>query len=290
MLSDAGIANGAIGKWHIAVGSPSHGFAEGKWGGYLGMPINYFAPFKLGFLPKDVPDGSYLPVYIRDAGVEFLERHRDERFFLYFSTYLPHDEIKNEDGSTLTAPDAVVSKYARKIAAMQKDGKDLAGHTNAVYAAMIEETDRSVGTIIDTLDALGRRETTLVIFISDNGGLSRYTSNRPLRGEKCTLYEGGIRVPMIASIKALAHPTRLWMAERLSEGELCVCELTDMVGSDFSTISRHLAVMKQVGIVEGEKRGKQVFYRLKVPCVLDFMRCVEAVIESQVKTQAALLG
>ena len=67
-------------------------------------------------------------------------------------------------------------------------------------SAMIEETDRSVGAIVDKLDALGLREKTLVLFISDNGGLDKYTSQRPLRGDKCTLYEGGIRVPMIASM------------------------------------------------------------------------------------------
>lgn len=201
VLSEAGIATGSIGKWHVSVGVPSHGFKEGKWGGYLGLPINYFAPFKLGFLPKDAPDGAYLPEYIRQAGVDFLTNHQNERFFLYFSTYLPHDEIKNEgEDSTLQAPKKVVEKYRRKIADMQKAGKDPQGHSNPVYAAMIEETDRSVGAIIDTLDELNLRDKTLVLFISDNGGLSKYTSNRPLRGEKCTLYEGGIRVPMIASM------------------------------------------------------------------------------------------
>lgn len=200
VLSEAGIANGAVGKWHIGVSSPSNGFKEGTLGGYLGLPINYFAPFELPFLPKDVPDGTYLPPLVRAAGVDFLERHQNETFFLYFSTYLPHDEIRNEDGSTLTAPEAVVRKYERKIAAMKAAGQDLEGHDNPVYAAMIEETDRSVGAIIEKLDALGLREKTLVLFISDNGGLSKYTSNLPLRGEKCTLYEGGIRVPMIASM------------------------------------------------------------------------------------------
>lgn len=207
VLTDAGIANGASGKWHVGVASPSNGFSEGKWGGYLGLPINYFAPFELGFLPQDVPEGSYLPTYIREAGIEFIERHQKEPFFLYFATYLPHDEIKNEGEESdtegmfrLAAPKPVVEKYEKKIAAMKQAGKDLQGHTNAVYAAMIEETDRSVGAIIDKLDAAGLRKNTLVLFISDNGGLSKYTSNRPLRGEKCTLYEGGIRVPMIASL------------------------------------------------------------------------------------------
>jgi len=90
-------------------------------------------------------------------------------------------------------------------------------------------------------------------------------------------------------LKALAHPTRLWMAEQLANGERCVCEFADVIDADFSTISKHLAVLKQAGIVEDDKRGKQVYYRLKVPCVLKFMSCVEAVIESQVKTQAALI-
>ena len=90
-------------------------------------------------------------------------------------------------------------------------------------------------------------------------------------------------------LKALAHPTRLWMAEQLAAGEMCVCEFVDQVDADFSTISKHLSVLKQAGIVEADKRGKQVYYKLKVPCVMNFMECVEAVIASNAKTQAALL-
>ncbi|MCK5914713.1 MAG: helix-turn-helix transcriptional regulator, partial [Deltaproteobacteria bacterium] len=81
-------------------------------------------------------------------------------------------------------------------------------------------------------------------------------------------------------LKALAHPTRLWMAEQLGGGERCVCEFVNEIDADFSTISKHLSVLKQAGIVADDKRGKQVFYRLKVPCVLSFMSCVEAVIEA----------
>lgn len=91
-------------------------------------------------------------------------------------------------------------------------------------------------------------------------------------------------------LKALAHPTRLWMAEQLSAGERCVCEFVDQIDADFSTISKHLSVLKQAGIVEDEKRGKQVYYTLRVPCVLNFMECVEAVIESNAKAQAELVG
>jgi arylsulfatase A-like enzyme len=201
VLSKAGIANGSIGKWHLSLAPSQQGFSESKWGSYLGLPINYFSPFVLGYLPQDVPDGSYLPKYVREAGVDFLEKHQKEQFLLYFSTYLPHDEIKNKDeDSTLSAPKAVVDKYTKKIAATKKAGKDLLGHDNPVYAAMIEETDNSVGAIMQKLDELGLRKNTLVIFISDNGGVSKYTSQEPLRDGKNSLYEGGIRVPMIASL------------------------------------------------------------------------------------------
>ncbi|MCF8054017.1 MAG: metalloregulator ArsR/SmtB family transcription factor [Deltaproteobacteria bacterium] len=89
-------------------------------------------------------------------------------------------------------------------------------------------------------------------------------------------------------LKALAHPTRLWMAEQLADGERCVCEFADAVDADFSTISKHLSVLKQAGIVEDDKRGKQVYYRLKTPCVLRFVSCIEDVIESQFKAPGGL--
>ncbi len=91
-------------------------------------------------------------------------------------------------------------------------------------------------------------------------------------------------------LKSLGHPTRLWMAEQLAEGEKCVCELAEHIDADFSTISKHLAVLKQAGVVIDEKRGKQVYYRLKVPCILKFMPCIEEVIEATVQTHIDLLN
>ena len=79
-------------------------------------------------------------------------------------------------------------------------------------------------------------------------------------------------------MKAMAHPSRLMMVDALSHGEQCVCELTALVGHDMSTVSKHLKVLKDAGIVEGEKRGKQAYYRLKVPCVLNFFHCMESVV------------
>jgi ArsR family transcriptional regulator len=78
-------------------------------------------------------------------------------------------------------------------------------------------------------------------------------------------------------IKALAHSTRLFIVDELSRGERSVRELTDMIGVEMPTVSRHLSQLRNVGIVDDEKRGVQVFYHLRVPCVLNFFKCVEAV-------------
>ena len=82
-------------------------------------------------------------------------------------------------------------------------------------------------------------------------------------------------------IKALAHPSRLLIVDELTKGERCVCELTELVGADISTVSKHLAVMRRAGLVESDKRGLQVFYRLRCPCILRFFDCIEAVIEEK---------
>jgi DNA-binding transcriptional ArsR family regulator len=91
-----------------------------------------------------------------------------------------------------------------------------------------------------------------------------------------------------AIIKAMSHPTRLFLVDELSKGERCVCDLTRMVGADISTVSKHLSVLKNAGIVADDKRGTQVFYTLRVPCVLNFFSCVESVLKSNAKAQAAL--
>ena len=97
-------------------------------------------------------------------------------------------------------------------------------------------------------------------------------------------YEAKARI-----VKAMAHPTRLFIVDELSKGERCVCELTEMVGDDVSTVSKHLSVLRNAGIVSDEKRGAQVFYSLRVPCVLKFFSCVETVLKTNAKEQAALV-
>jgi DNA-binding transcriptional ArsR family regulator len=85
--------------------------------------------------------------------------------------------------------------------------------------------------------------------------------------------------------KALAHPSRLFILEQLTDGERCVCELTDMIGSDMSTVSKHLSVLKSAGVIQDDKRGLQVYYRLKMPCILRFFDCVGEVLEANAKEQ-----
>ncbi len=92
-------------------------------------------------------------------------------------------------------------------------------------------------------------------------------------------------------IKAMAHPTRLFIVDELGRnGERCVNELTDMIGVDMSTVSRHLAMLKNAGIIVDEKRGAQVYYRLRVRCVLDFLECVESVMKCNAKDQQRVLA
>ena len=99
------------------------------------------------------------------------------------------------------------------------------------------------------------------------------------------LFEARARV-----IKALAHPTRLFVVDELSRGERCVCELQEMIGSDMSTVSKHLSILRTAGVIADEKRGNQVFYSLRVPCVMNFFGCVESVLRTRAEQTTELLG
>ena len=89
--------------------------------------------------------------------------------------------------------------------------------------------------------------------------------------------------------KALAHPSRLMILEALRDRERCVAELTDLIRADQSTVSKHLAVLRNAGILEDRKEGSMSIYRLKCPCVLDVFSCVETVLKENLKSQAASL-
>ncbi len=90
-------------------------------------------------------------------------------------------------------------------------------------------------------------------------------------------------------IKSLAHPARLLVVQTLAEGERCVCELTELIGYDMSTVSKHLTLLRNAGIIEDEKRSNKVFYKLKTPCVLNFLKCVERVLEESRQETVSML-
>jgi ArsR family transcriptional regulator len=97
-------------------------------------------------------------------------------------------------------------------------------------------------------------------------------------------YEARARI-----VKALAHPTRLFIVDELAKGDRCVCELTGMIGADTSTVSKHLTVLKSAGIVQDEKRGLMVYYTLRVPCIVNLFGCVEGVLLANLEEHMALV-
>lgn len=94
-----------------------------------------------------------------------------------------------------------------------------------------------------------------------------------------------------AVVKALAHPARLMIVDELSEHpQRCVCELTELVGTDLSTVSRHLAVLRNAGILESRKEGTTVYYRLRVRCIPEFFECVESVLRASARDRLSVLA
>ncbi len=183
-LKSAGYATVSIGKWHL--GGPEFapekfGFDMNLGGASRGQPTSYFSPYKIATLP-DGPEGEYLTDREAAEAVKFIESNKDKPFFIY----LPHHAVH----TPLQAKKEVVEKYRARI-------KPGSGQTNAVYAALLESVDDSVGRIVAKLEELKLAERTVILFTGDNGGLIGPTSNTPLRAGKGSVYEGGVAVPLI---------------------------------------------------------------------------------------------
>jgi arylsulfatase A-like enzyme len=183
-LRTAGYATASIGKWHLGGAEyypEKHGFDLNVAGTDAPAPARYFAPYKIATLPEG-PDGEYLTDRLGEEAVRFIEQHQDQPFFLYLPHFAVHTPIQGKP--------ALIQKYRAKKRPGLKQ-------TNAVYAAMIESLDDSVGRIRRKLDDLKLSERTVLVFASDNGGRVPTTSNLPLRVGKGSCYEGGTRVPLI---------------------------------------------------------------------------------------------
>jgi len=188
-LRAAGYVTGHAGKWHL--GGEGHlpkdqGFDWSIAGNELGSPPSHFFPYVNGqrSLPglEDGADGEYLADRLTDEAIGFIRDNRDRPFFLYLSHYAVHTPIQGKAD--------LVERFRTRPGS--------GGHDNPTYAAMIQSVDEGVGRLLAVLDSTGLRENTVVFFYSDNGGFGPVTSMTPLRGSKGMLYEGGIRVPLIA--------------------------------------------------------------------------------------------
>ncbi|MCC6682378.1 MAG: sulfatase [Phycisphaeraceae bacterium] len=186
VLRDAGYATAAIGKWHLGGKDyfPQHqGFDLNVAGNHMGQPAKggYYDASLIESMPPG-HEGQYLTDALTDEACKWIEANRQRPFFLYMSYYVVHTPIEGKPEK--------VEKY--KALAREDNPQH-----NPGYAAMVETMDDSVGVIRAKLAELGIADRTIVIFMSDNGGLSHVTSNAPLRDGKGWLYEGGIREPMI---------------------------------------------------------------------------------------------
>ena len=219
----AGYETGYIGKWHLgekdAQMPAQNGFDWTKGVNRAGQPAHYFHPFKgrerNGVAYWDVPDmenshpGDYLTDGLTDHAIDFISAERDKPFLLCFGHYAVHTPIQS--------PKPLIEKYQKKKADLFADrpapapseelneARSRVRQDDPPYAAMVENLDTNVGRVMDKLEELGIRENTIIVFSSDNGGLSTLkkrggpTSVKPLRAGKAWCYEGGIRVPTLIS-------------------------------------------------------------------------------------------
>ena len=201
-LQEAGYVTGCIGKWHLGAAEPFHPNNRGfdYFYGFLGGGHDYFSidltkPVKEAYLQALVRNqrpaefDGYLTTALSNDAVQFVETNKEKPFFLYLAYNAPH--------APLQAPAADIARYAH-----------IKERKRRVYAAMVDVMDRGIGKVVSALERHGLRDNTLIFFLSDNGGPQATkqnpgswngSSNKPFRGGKGNLYDGGVHVPFMAS-------------------------------------------------------------------------------------------
>jgi arylsulfatase A-like enzyme len=192
-LKEAGYVTGSFGKWHLDGTTgylPSlQGFDETTFDRHI---VDKFYPYYTTPPYPEGQEGEYLTDRLTDDSLKFIEKNKDRPFFVYLSHYAVHVPIE--------AKEDLIPKY------QQKPECNCGGQQDHTYAAMIQSVDESLGRVVDKLAELGIDDRTVVIFISDNGGLSSVTSNAPLRSGKASEFEGGIRVPLVIKWPGMTKP------------------------------------------------------------------------------------
>jgi arylsulfatase A-like enzyme len=193
-LQKAGYRTGMVGKWHLGAASPFHPLRRGFefFYGFLGGGHDYFVVdttiqlsenYKAALDDNGNPatfDG-YLTEVLTDQAIRFLEDEKDDRpYFLYVAYNAPHGPLQ--------APAETIESFS-----------SIEDPKRRTYAAMVSVMDQQIGRLLRTVDAIGDRDQTLVVFLSDNGGPehANASDNGPLRGQKGDVYEGGIHVPFV---------------------------------------------------------------------------------------------
>lgn len=268
-LKQKGYATFFAGKWHLGPNRDyypqNQGFDINIGGNHRGGPWTgkkYFAPFENPEM-EESPDGDHLPDRLARETVRFIKENKDRPFLAYLAFYSVHTPLMGRpdlvkkyktkataiEGSEF-ADEEIVWGNERKVRILQK---------HAVYAAMVEAMDEAVGKVLQQLEACGIADNTIVVFTSDNGGLSTSegspTSNLPLRGGKGWVYEGGIRVPWLIRYPGVTR------AGAVSDEPICSIDLmptlTQAAGID---LTHEIDGVNLMPVLQGGKGENRPLY------------------------------